>query len=102
MLRPFWHWRCNLFVHCIISCSDRTLNLFAFLPRRPSGVPEEDVAAHLVHALTCLLNKLQSFSAEVEVENDRLCRAVTERRRLVESLMNEAAENKTKLLQVTN
>ena len=92
----------------VICCTSQSsyllmlLKLRAFWRRRPSGIPEDDVAAHLVHALTTLLNKLQSVSAEVEIENDRLCRAVTERRRLVESLKNEAIENKMKLMQVMN
>ena len=60
---------------------------------RPKGVPVDDVEAHLLPGLLVLRQKLKALLGDVDGETDRMKRAVLERRRLVNSLKTEIAEN---------
>jgi len=66
---------------------------------RPKGVPVDDVTAHLLPVLLVLRKKLKSLLRDVETETDRMMRSLNERRRLVNSLKTEIAQNAKLLCQ---
>jgi len=68
---------------------------------RPKGVPVDDVSAQLLPGLFVLRQKLNQQLYDVDSETDRMKRAVVERRRLIDSLKMEIAENVKLLCQDT-
>lgn len=66
---------------------------------RPTGVPVDDTAGHLLPVLMVLRKKLKFLLHDVEAEADRMMRAVLERRRLVHNLKAEIVQNAKLLCQ---
>ena len=60
---------------------------------RPKGVPTDDAAAQLLTVLLVLRQKLKVMLGDAEAETDQMMRAVLERRRLIQNLKIEIAEN---------
>jgi len=60
---------------------------------RPKGVPVDDVAAQLMPGILVLGQKLKAMIDDEDAETDRMMRAVLERRRLIQNLKTELAEN---------
>lgn len=68
--------------------------------RRPTGVPADDAAAHLIQPYTKYLEKLKAMLKEEETQHEALRRDVVERRHTVTNRLNIVKENNETLKQV--
>ena len=60
---------------------------------RPKGVPVDDAAAQLMPGILKLRQKVKVMIDDQDAETDRMMHAVLQRRRLIQNLKSELAEN---------